>query len=131
MKIVIIATVFLMTVYCVGEKYLAGGEQIGAQWNGKYSEALNGTAYVNMGNKQLKICHIENIPNLVYDVDKVLSQDPELKTWVVFQGNYIAIKMTKTSASSQLYTILHINYPVTLQGSFPQTFDTNINMIRY
>ena len=125
-----IILVFLFFSSCAGEKLLVGGEQIGALWNGKYAEALVGSAYLNVGNKQVDIRNIDIIPELIYNVDQVIEQEKELKVWLVFEGHYLAMKMTR-DVLSEAKTIVYLNDPTTVKTEFPTVFKTNILMIRY
>ena len=99
-------------------------------WNGKYAEALVGSAYLNVGNKQVDIRNVDIIPELIYNVDQVIEQEKELKVWLVFEGHYLAMKMTR-DVLSEAKTIVYLNDPTTVKTEFPTVFKTNILMIRY
>ena len=125
-----IILVFLFFSSCAGADLLLKGEQIGALWNGKYAEALVGSAYLNVGNKQVDIRNIDIIPALIYNVDQVIEQEKELKVWLVFEGHYLAMKMTR-DVLSEAKTIVYLNDPTMVKTEFPTVFKTNILMIRY
>ena len=125
-----IILVFLFFSSCAGADLLLKGEQIGALWNGKYEEAITGSAYLNVGNKQVDIRNIDIIPALIYNVDQVIEQEKELKVWLVFEGHYLAMKMTR-DVLSEAKTIVYLNDPTTVKTEFPTVFKTNILMIRY
>ncbi len=125
-----IILVFLFFSSCAGADLLLKGEQIGALWNGKYAEALVGSAYLNVGNKQVDIRNVDIIPELIYNVDQVIEQEKELKVWLVFEGHYLAMKMTR-DVLSEAKTIVYLNDPTTVKTEFPTVFKTNILMIRY
>ena len=125
-----IILVFLFFSSCAGEKLLVGGEQIGALWNGKYAEALTGNAYLNVGNKQVDIRNIDTIPALIYNVDQVIEQETELKVWLVFEGHYLAMKMTR-DVLSEAKTQVYLDEITPVKTEFPTVFKTSILMIRH
>ena len=122
--------VFLFSGYCSGADLLLRGEQIGALWNGKYTEALVGNAYINVGNKQVDIRNIDNITTLIYDVDQVIEQEEELKVWLVFGDSYLAMKMTR-DVLSEAKTQVYLDELTSVKTEFPTVFKTNILMIRH
>ena len=125
-----IILVFLFVSSCAGADLLLRGEQIGALWNGKYEEAITGSAYLNVGNKQVDIRNIDIIPALIYNVDQVIEQEKELRVWLVFEGHYLAMKMTR-DVLSEAKTIVYLDEITTVKTEFPTVFKTNILMIRY
>ncbi len=125
-----IILVFLFFSNCAGADLLLRGEQIGALWDGKYTEALTGSAYLNVGNKQVDIRYIDNIPTLIYNVDKVIEQENELKVWLVFGDQYLAMKMTR-DVLSEAKTQVYLDELITVKKEFPTIFKTNFLMIRH
>lgn len=125
-----IILVFLLFSSCSGANLLLGGEQIGALWNGKYEEVITGSAYLNVGNKQVDIRNIDSIPGLIYNVDQVIEQDQELKVWLIFGDSYLAMRMTR-DVLSEAKTIVYLDELTIEKNFFPTVFKTNFLMIRY
>lgn len=120
----------IVVISCAGAEYLLGGEQIGTPWNGKYFQSPSGNAYLNVGIKEVQIRGVIGVPNAIYNVDQVISQETELKVWLSYQSQYVSLKMTRVQLNDSATTVF-INTPVDQKDTFPVVFERELSMVRY
>ncbi|MGL4367264.1 MAG: hypothetical protein ACRCTQ_03130 [Brevinemataceae bacterium] len=115
---------------CAGEQYLLGGPQICAVWNGVYYQYNTGSAYLNIGIKNVDIINVSSIPNNDYSLHSVVAQNHSiLQVWLYAPCGYVAFQMTR-AVPGQNPSILYVNPPIPSVTEFPQNFNQQLTMLQ-